>query len=189
MARRRQTTRDEERLWRRATSDVRSTRAGPIPMQNLPDENVSNSKPSMNMPQAPNKKDELVGPARVTVPSNIHRHDEQQRKFDGMDRNLVRRLTAGKLPVEAVLDLHGHVQHEAQQRLEHFVTTAIARDLRVLLVITGKGRAGGGVLRQQLPLWLKMSAHKAKILAATPASLRHGGAGAFYICLRRRRDL
>jgi Uncharacterized protein conserved in bacteria len=189
MARRRQTTRDEERLWRRATSDVRTARPEPMAMQELLDGTEQAPKPNLTTPSKGPSKEQHLGPARVTVPSNIHRHDDHQRKFDGMDRNLVRRLTAGKLPVEAVLDLHGLFQHEAQQRLEQFVTTGIARDLRVLLVITGKGRGGDGVLRRQLPIWLKMSAHKSKILAATPASPRHGGGGAFYICLRRRRDL
>ena len=108
-------------------------------------------------------------------------------------------MRRGDVAIDARLDLHGLTQAEAHSRLLRFVSIAVAQKLRVLLVITGKGsrsgRDGGrennretGVLRRNLPHWLKQSGMSANILAITPAHPRHGGSGAYYVALRRARD-
>ena len=64
-----------------------------------------------------------------------------------------------------------------------------------MLVITGKGRApdGGlqpqrhGILRHSVPHWLGAPPLAARILQVAPAHQRHGGGGAYYVYLRRRR--
>jgi DNA-nicking Smr family endonuclease len=60
----------------------------------------------------------------------------------------------------------------------------------MLLVVTGKGegREEGGVLRRLLPLWLEEGSHRGAILAIAPARRQHGGEGAFYLLLRRKRE-
>jgi DNA-nicking Smr family endonuclease len=60
----------------------------------------------------------------------------------------------------------------------------------MLLIVTGKGARGGGegVLRQALPRWLNMPDLRERVLAFASAHPRHGGAGAFYILLKRRRN-
>jgi DNA-nicking Smr family endonuclease len=106
----------------------------------------------------------------------------------GVDRRTVERLRRGRLAVEAVLDLHGHTQQEAHRALERFVTGGVAAGRRCVLVITGKGAVGsGGVLRRQVPQWLGVSPLRGHVLALTPAQAKHGGAGAFYVLLRRQR--
>ena len=42
-----------------------------------------------------------------------------------------------------------------------------------------------GVLRHQVPLWLRQMPLAPSVLQITEAHLKHGGAGAFYIYLRR----
>jgi DNA-nicking Smr family endonuclease len=54
-----------------------------------------------------------------------------------------------------------------------------------LLIITGKGSDGNGILKQQLPRWLETDILKSKILAMTPARPEDGGHGALYVLLRR----
>ena len=66
---------------------------------------------------------------------------------------------------------------------------------RLALVVTGKGNStrdeGGimphrqGILRHSLPHWLNMPDIRPKILEITPAHLKHGGGGAYYVYLRR----
>ncbi len=56
-----------------------------------------------------------------------------------IDAKTKRRLTRGRTPIDATLDLHGMRQHEAHGALSHFVASAFARGRRNLLVITGKG--------------------------------------------------
>ena len=58
-----------------------------------------------------------------------------------------------------------------------------------MLVITGKGaREGEGVLRRAVPRWLGEPGCRARVLAVAPAQPRHGGEGALYVLLRRKRD-
>jgi DNA-nicking Smr family endonuclease len=54
-------------------------------------------------------------------------------------------------------------------------------------IITGKGERGEGVLRQALPRWLAEAPNAGRILALEQAQARHGGAGAFYVLLRKAR--
>ena len=112
----------------------------------------------------------------------------------GLDRRTAERLRRGRLPVEARLDLHGEFQEQAYRLLVDFVTRAVAADKRVVLVITGKGRSttdewgrGGGVLRRQVPHWLTQPPLGALVLSTAPARPDHGGDGALYVLLRRRR--
>ena len=67
---------------------------------------------------------------------------------------------------------------------------------RLVLVITGKGKDrddGGpiptrhGILRHQVPQWLALPPLSQAILQVTPAHLKHGGHGAYYVYLRRNR--
>lgn len=102
------------------------------------------------------------------------------------------------MPVEATLDLHGMNQREAHERLHWFLTAARETGKRTVLVITGKGKRQGsglahwlatepGVLRRKLPEWLSLSPLRDIVLDFCPAKVRHGGEGAFYILLKRKR--
>jgi DNA-nicking Smr family endonuclease len=54
-------------------------------------------------------------------------------------------------------------------------------------VVTGKGLETGGTLRHMVPRWLNEEPNRARVLAYSPAQPRHGGSGALYVLLRRRR--
>ena len=107
----------------------------------------------------------------------------------GVDRRTAERLRRGRLSVEATLDLHRHTQDEAHRALMGFITDAAAEGRRCVLVITGKGALseGGGVLRRQVPHWLNQQPCRECVLAIAEARPEHGGAGALYVLLRRRR--
>lgn len=103
----------------------------------------------------------------------------------GFDRSTETKLRKGRLEIEGRIDLHGMTQGEAHAALGRFIRAAVQAERRTLLVITGKGRLGGGVLRRSLPLWLEDSAYGRDVLAITPAAPKDGGDGAFYIRLRK----
>jgi len=107
----------------------------------------------------------------------------------GVDRATVERLKRGQVAVEGRIDLHGMDQRAAYAALMGFVETASRAGKRSLLVITGKGALadGGGVLRRNAPNWLKASPLAGRILTIQPAHIRHGGGGAFYVMLRRKK--
>jgi DNA-nicking Smr family endonuclease len=105
----------------------------------------------------------------------------------GLDRRSAERLRRGQMTIEAVLDLHGHRQEEAHRELADFLARGQGAGRRCVLVITGTGRTkeGGGILRRELPRWLNEAPNRARVLAFAPAQIRHGGAGAVYILLRK----
>ncbi len=111
-----------------------------------------------------------------------------------IDRKLKTKLSRGSAEIDAKLDLHGHTQAEAKSRLLSFLQNAQAREHALVLVITGKGKRSeeswsseGGVLKRQVPLWLSLPEFRALVIGFEEASIRHGGAGALYIRVRRRR--
>jgi DNA-nicking Smr family endonuclease len=110
-------------------------------------------------------------------------------RFAGIDRANAERLKRGQHRIEARLDLHGLTQADAHRVLALFVRSAHEAGRRCVLVITGRGLGanGSGVLKSALPRWLEEPELRRQILATSPARPCHGGAGALYLLLRRRR--
>lgn len=110
-----------------------------------------------------------------------------------LDAGWDRRLARGLVAPDASLDLHGHNLARAHALLDDRLERAIARGARLLLLITGKPRSGPGekrgAIRAAIGDWLAASRHAADIAAVRPAHPRHGGAGALYIVLRRKRGI
>jgi len=107
-----------------------------------------------------------------------------------LDRRNKDKLRKGKIPVEAVIDLHGMTQDQANSALIHFITTAAAQQKRCVLVITGKGsrsQGGVGVLKSNLPHWIEVPPLSDLILDYNAAHRKHGGDGAFYLYLHRKK--
>jgi DNA-nicking Smr family endonuclease len=101
-----------------------------------------------------------------------------------------RRLSRGISGVDASIDLHGMVQERAFNTLLGFLRRSQAQGARLVLVITGKGRQaedGRGILRQAVPGWLARPDFRDVVLGFEEAGVRHGGSGALYVRLRRRR--
>ena len=109
--------------------------------------------------------------------------------FTRLDRRTADRFRRGRLPIEARLDLHGHYQDAAHHALTDFIAESMAAGRRMVLVITGRGsREGSGVLRARLPQWLNQPPSRDRVLAFTSARPEHGGDGAFYVLLKRKRE-
>jgi DNA-nicking Smr family endonuclease len=106
----------------------------------------------------------------------------------GLDRRTWLRLKRGQVSIEQTLDLHGRTQDEAHLALGRFLAGARATGCRSVLVVTGKGLESGGTLRHMVPRWLNEGATREHIVAFCPAQARHGGTGALYVLLRRRRE-
>ncbi|MGF1563379.1 MAG: Smr/MutS family protein [Geminicoccaceae bacterium] len=108
----------------------------------------------------------------------------------GIERAHLRRLKRGLEPIDATLDLHGMTQEAAHRRLRQFLAHAQRDGDRTVLVITGTGRARGqeSVLRQAVPRWLSEPAFHHLNRGVVEAHRRHGGEGAFYVLLRRKRS-
>ena len=113
-----------------------------------------------------------------------------------MDMKAFTKLKKGKLEPEDILDLHGMTLETAFPALSRFISRAHSTQKRLVLVITGKGKntdpgyavpQRNGVLRSQVPIWLKEPRLSSLVLQIERAHHKHGGLGAFYIYLRRNR--
>jgi DNA-nicking Smr family endonuclease len=112
-----------------------------------------------------------------------------------LERRLRQRIAKGHVEIERRLDLHGLTQREAHDALVQFLHAAHRQDIRLALVVTGKGGradhrdpfAERGVLRRLVPQWLQGSELRALVVGFEPAHVGHGGEGALYVRLRRQR--
>jgi DNA-nicking Smr family endonuclease len=106
--------------------------------------------------------------------------------LDAIEPNRRHRIAKARDPIGARLDLHGLTQDRARAILERFLARAWDDGLRAVLVITGKGVQGDGILKRAAPEWLA-APHLAHIVAGiSDAARHHGGEGALYVALKRK---
>lgn len=166
MRRSRTVTAEEAKLWRMAMRNVTPYRAPPPPPAESAPEPIA-------VPIAP-ATPVIVAPAAPAPRPN------------GVDRQTFKQLAQGERTVEAVIDLHGMTLQAAHAALRRFVELQAGLGKRCLLVITGKGAPNRpSKLREEVPLWLET--WSPPVLAVTTAQPKHGGAGALYVLLQRRR--
>jgi DNA-nicking Smr family endonuclease len=150
------------------------------------------------VPLAPDADDETVAevpkPARAARPAKVTTipppapPKPSPPPLTPLSRRMKRGVVSGKHEIDARLDLHGLTQSEAHAALLRFLRHAHARDARLVLVITGKGRGGEpGVLRRQVPQWLGLPEFRSLVIGFEDAHIAHGGEGALYVRVRRAR--
>jgi len=107
---------------------------------------------------------------------------------DELEPRRLRRLSRERDPIEARIDLHGFGVWEAEDRLKAFILGAHARGLRAVLVVTGKGYGGEGQIRRHAHEWLAARDLRHAVAGVSHAARKHGGEGALYVALKKRRD-
>lgn len=97
-----------------------------------------------------------------------------------------KRTRRGKIEIDRRIDLHDMTQDVARDALLSAVLSARARNMRCVLVITGKGGLSyKGVLRRMFPMWIAQPDFRPHIASYAAAHQRHGGNGAWYLYLKR----
>lgn len=100
----------------------------------------------------------------------------------GISQRTFKKLKKGQFPVEAVLDLHGKTVAEARLELNDFLRACLAEQLRVVLIIHGKGQHTSlPILKNKINHWLR---ELNVVLAFCSAISAHGGGGATYVYLK-----
>lgn len=169
---------DDSHLWEHVTQDVKplKKKGGVV----APKSKASSSGPALVSPEA--ARADAASPKAKARKASPGDHE-----VDGQTR---RKLKSGDYPIDYTLDLHGLTQPAAHKRLRETVSKAYIQQWRCLLIVTGKGRGqegGSGVLKREVPLWLQESGMREIVLRVEPAQPRHGGSGALYVLLRRKR--
>lgn len=146
-------------------------------------------KPVVGKPVADPSTNRVSKPRPLPVRSNVPDLSPDGRQFD---RDVSRALSRRKMAPEASIDLHGMTLAAAERAVTRFLERACAQDLRVVLVVTGKGlrEEGGrtidGRIRGEFVGWLNRGDNRERVRAVRAAHAHHGGTGAFYLLLRRR---
>ena len=59
-----------------------------------------------------------------------------------------------KLEPDISLDLHGYTLYSAKLLLQKFISNCYEKNIRNVLIITGKGQNNKGALKEEVPKWL-----------------------------------
>jgi DNA-nicking Smr family endonuclease len=164
--RRRRLSDDERRLWSSVARSVLPLAGMRQIDETAPANPVSTPRPAHVAPPSP------ASPPRLAP----------------IDLRARRRLARGRDAIDRRIDLHGMTQAQAHAALARFLRQAQADEARYVLVVTGKGRGPElGVLRRQVPLWLGLPEFRNLVVGFDLAHIGHGGEGALYVQVRRRR--
>ena len=197
-SRTRQLSSEERRLWSHVARHVKPMKGKALPPE----------------PQLEEKPDTAPAPRIGSPPPNVPPFPPQKPGLPPLapvERRTLLALRRGRKEVDSVIDLHGMRQEaahgallsflhhgmrqaEAHQALRSFLHRSQGAGLKIVLVVTGKGKAGSdnpfeerGVLRRMVPHWLRLPDVRSLVVGFEEASPQHGGSGALYVRLRRRR--
>lgn len=170
---------DEQALWEALARTVRPLRPGARP-QPMPVSPVK-AKPVTATPPPP-----FMAPVAMPV----------RTPTATLDSTWEKRIRGGNLTPDFSIDLHGHTLSAAHARLNQLISAAWAQGARTLLVVTGRppkirgiGNAESrrGAIRGEIGHWLESGPYADHIASIRVAHPRHGGDGALYVILRRKK--
>lgn len=173
-------TEDPDQLWQAATKDVRR----------LDGREARTGGENGLRPLRRLLRRGLPGPVAEDAPLSDGRTGQD------VDHRTRQRFEQGRMTIDARLDLHGRTLAEAHAAVLRFLRAQQAAGHRCVLVITGKGETSGsaawyesprGGIRRNFLSWVEAEELKPFVLSVSPAKLPHGGDGAFYVLLRRKR--
>ena len=96
-----------------------------------------------------------------------------------------------------LIDLHGFTLDEANKTIENFINKAFSENINKLIIVTGKGLHSEnekdpyvskdlGILKYSVPEFIANNASLMSMInEITDAKIEDGGAGAFYIYLKK----
>ena len=177
----------DEQAWQKLAAGVRPLKKQKIPPRPAP-EQAAKTEPKTNQKKARKPILQAAPSKQAEAPPQRQPADLRLGQQAGLDNRSRRLMKRGGFEIDASLDLHGLTVARAHERLVRFIEQAEARQFRTVLIITGKGRAGEGVLRREVPVWLKQPPLADRVLALGQATGQDGGGGALYVRLRRRRE-
>ena len=175
-------TSEDRRIWARVAGTVAPPKVRKA--QRVPVAGPEIGTPAE--PATPKPHPRSLAPAPTIAEAPTPRPSRPRPAPETLEPRRQRRLVRERDPIEARIDLHGFGRFEAEDQLRAFLLGSQARGLRAVLVITGQGRRGGGVIRASFEEWLHAAALRGVVSGFSAAGRRHGGEGAFYVTLKRR---
>ena len=167
----REALRGVQPLGERRRVELRRARPAPYPRQTQLDERAALAE-------------SLSGP--VSLDDAIDSGEELAFIRNGYSRDILRKLRRGHWVVEDHLDLHGMNRLGAAVSVNDFLRRSMARRLRCVRIVHGKGLGSHNrepVLKGLLRKWLPW---REEVMAFSQAPAAHGGRGAVLLLLKSR---
>jgi DNA-nicking Smr family endonuclease len=190
---------DEAALWRRVAGSVRALRPSLISGDAKGPPSLANSGSARGAKPLPNSPPAKAGGEQQrtgNAPPRLRGGTGGGSSSNTLDGSWDKTIATGRIQPDRTIDLHGYNLAAAHHRLDRGLDEAIRDGVRVILLVTGKAPRSGssgldsplrGIIRESVADWLAASRHQPAIAAIRNAHPRHGGAGALYIVLRRKR--
>jgi DNA-nicking Smr family endonuclease len=178
---------DELRVWGLVAATVH-----PLPGKETPKPEPAESFPSLDGEgrgaKRPGRGGPPQAPSLVATPPPVSRRSPPSPSREGkaIEPRRKHRIAKSREEIGGRLDLHGLDQDRARAVLEGFLRRAWDEGYRAVLVITGKGVQGDGVLKRRAPEWLAAPQLSQIVAGISEAHRRHGGEGALYVALKRK---
>lgn len=160
---------DEIALFYRLMADVKPLTHNKIPLERLSNSKGDRDLGKVSIPFSETELDIVTSEGFLSFKQNC------------ISYKILRKLRKGQYNVDAILDLHGMTVKQAEPAVWHFLEEARLNQVRVGLIIHGKGHRCMPVLKNKLNQWLR-SVHF--ILAFCSATSMHGSRGAIYVLLK-----
>jgi len=132
----------------------------------------------------------------ITKPETIIKKTE----FDLERVSIKKSIKKGSFKIDKKIDFHGKTLLESEERFSSSISECYNSGHRCLLFVTGKGlfktkdldnvyqpKLYHGVIRSAFINWVKSKKFSKHILSFEQASVNHGGDGAFYVYLRKKK--
>ncbi len=196
--------RDDISIWKKVTETVTpilrqsfgvnsSASTEDMPVVKKKNVSASTPKPALSSSQSSAKSSakslsQSLSTTAATLPArkqaSLTPADLDQSGFGGISRAGARSIKSGQRGYTTKIDLHGLSREKAHIKLRQFLQSSATNGHRDVLVITGKGTAGKGVIRSYLPVWLNEPPLSDLVIAYCQAQPKDGGGGAWYVNLR-----
>lgn len=169
---------DDHQLFRRMFGDVKRVRSDKIHHDREKPEASARFRRQDESRVLSESLDGSVDPAEMETGEELAFRRPQVRPTD------FRRLRRGQISVAEEIDLHGLSADQARAALGEFLIESVARNLRCVRVVHGKGRRSGPtgpVIKRRIGRWLR---RRDEVLAYCSARPVDGGTGALYVLLK-----
>jgi DNA-nicking Smr family endonuclease len=143
-----------------------------------------------------NKKKTKYTNTKLSNPDKKIKNSE----FNLEKMDLRKSIRKGSFNIDKKIDFHGKTLIESEERFNKTIIECYNSGLRCLLFVTGKGlfksrnaekiekpKLYHGVIRSSFVQWVKSNKLSRYVLSFEKASIEHGGDGAFYVYLRKKK--
>ena len=124
------------------------------------------------------KENTTVNPKNYEKKRNIYKNN----KFNN-NSNISKKK---RLKPDAILDLHGYSLYSAKLILHKYLINCYEKNIRNVLIITGKGQSNKGVLKEEVPKWLSDNVLRKFLIEYYIAPRNFGGEGALILRIKNK---